>query len=566
MTINHLKNRDAQRKTLAVAFGRHAVKGHLCWSRPEGTPGPPANFDIYAYNALGEGEWDSCEAAYYRGIEIPSDDYHFHTGALAEGMDTGPQQVDTYFDKDVPHTRTAAIGYKAPHNIGDLDTEKSPPDAFEGLFRTMKCPNFDMAGNLLNDGIWTYSANPARCIAAALMTYGRLPNLPETYSGAMQYWRTRIDWTAWTEWRDYCDQLESVDYLDLPDLDGFGLTVSYYNGNEFDEFVTRFVQPVIDLNLGTASPAAGVNPIDFSARFEGRLKAKKTGELRFHLTHDDGARLYIAGHQVVDEWDNPGAGTGDLAVVEGEAYDIVIEWRNTGGASNLRLDWSDKIDLPQELISSKYLYPKVEDRPRYESHVYFNSPTNFADVLRTILFVSNSAMQDVNGKLRFYCLEQLLPEFMLDNSNIDSFTFRRRDILQSDAVTSYEAKFRDLDSQFLEEPVTPIHLELDYLTRKNYENVKVIDLFNTTRWQARKVLEMRAKLETGNDLMAEVEAKMALTYPLVAGDLVTVEHRKIGPTSRTYLVREATDGAVAEASGTQTIEPEKRSFILQEWS
>lgn len=561
-TINHLKNRDAQRKTLTVAFGRHAVKGHLCWSRSTGTAGPPANFDIFAYNALGEGEWDSCEAAYYRGIEVPSNEYHFHPGALAEAMDTGPQVVEEYFDKDVPHSRTAAIGYKLPHNIGDLDTEKTPPDAFEGIFRTKKVPDFNLSGAQTG---FSYSANPARCVAGALTTYGRLPNLPASYTGAADYWPTRIDWAAWRDWRDYCDQTEPVDYLDFPDMDGFGLTASYYNGDNFDDFVTKFVQPVIDLNLGTASPAAGVDHLEFTARFEGRLKARASGVFTFTLTHQDGARLMIEHDSVIDEWSGFAGGQGEYELVEDRTYNIIIEWKQVGSPVTVKLEWDNK-GHPIEVISSKYLYPKIEDRPRYESHVYFDSPANFADVLRTILFVSNSVMQDVNGKLRFYCLEQLIPDFTLNNTNIDSFKFRRRDILQSDAVTSYEAKFRDLDSQFLEEPVTPVHLELDYLTRKNVENVKVINLFNTTRWQARKVLQMRAKLETGNDLMAEVEAKTATTYPLVAGDLVTVQHRKIGPASRTYLVREATDGAVPEASGGLATEPEKRTFTLQEWT
>jgi hypothetical protein len=94
----------------------------------------------------------------------------------------------------------------------------------------------------------------------------------------------------------------------------------------------------------------------------------------------------------------------------------------------------------------------------------------------------------------------------------------------------------------------------------------VIDLFNTTRWQARKVLEMRGRLETGNDLLAEVEAKTARAYPVAAGDLITLQHRKAGTEARTYLVREATDGPAAEATGTPGTEPEKRTFTLQEWN
>lgn len=560
-TINHLKNRDAQRKTLAVAYGRHAVKGHLCWSRADGT-------HIKAYNALGEGEWDACEAAYYRGAEILPDFYNFHPGALADAMDSGPQIVDPFFPLDVPHTRTAAIGYQTPFDLGDIDTEKNPPLDFEGIFRTKKCPDFDHHGNLESEH-FTYSANPARCVAEALVTYGRLPNMPFTYEKAIDYWRTRIDWGAWTEWRDYCGSLETVDYTGFGSGEGFGLRASYYNDLDIDPayFVTSFLQPVIDINVGTASPAAGVRVDDFSARFEGRIRAKVSGNVTFHITHDDGFRLTIDGTEVMDHWNEHGSDyhPGIFPMEEGQFYDIVLDWQETDGPGHIKMEWSGK-GLTRELVSSKYLYPPVSEQPRYESHVYFNSPSNFADVIRTVLFVSNSVMQDVNGKLRFFCLEQLdSPTFAFTGATIDSFTFRRRDILQNETVTSYEAKFRDLDSQFLEEPPSPIHLELDYFTRKNNENIKVVDQFNTTRWQAMKVLQTRARLETGNDLMCEIGSKMAKTYSVMPGDLVTVTHRKTGVDPRYYLVREATDGAAAEASGGLGTEPESRTFTLQEW-
>lgn len=563
MTVNHLKNRDAQQKTLTVAFGRHAAKGHLCWSQTEGSS---PNHRIIAYNALGEGEWDACEAAYYRGIYMPPGDLHFHPGALAASM----TEVDPYFTKDVPHTRTAAIGYKCPQGIGEADTEKSPPLDFEGIFRTKKCPDFNSSGQALNGGARTYTANPARCLVEALMTYARLPNLPASYTSAAAYWLSRIDWGSWTDWRNYCDTLEMVNYALIPGIEGFGLTASYYNGPNLDTFVTRYIQPVIQLNPGFASPAPGVNVDNFSARYQGKIKGKVTGSVLFTLWHDDGVRLTIGGVPLIDQW-GPGntVHTAAFDMTEGTVYDIVLDWQETGGPGLLRLEWSGP-GLANEVVPSKYLYPLGEDRRYYESHVYFDTKTNLADVMRTILFVSNSVMQDWGGKLRFYSLEHppQVPgaPFAFNSSNIDKFKFRRRDILQSDPITSYEAKFRDLDSQFLEEPTTPIHIELNYFTRKNYENVKVINLFNTTRWQALKVLQMRARLETGNDLLAEIESKLAKTYPVVAGDLVTVQHRKIGPAARNYLVREATDGAVAEASGALGAEPEMRTFTLQEWT
>ncbi len=294
MAVNHLKNSESQRKYLAAAFGRQKVAGYLCWSKVEGAS---PTHQITAYNALGEGEWDSCEAAYYKGVLIPPADYHFHPGALATGMTSGPQQVDSFFDKDVPHSRTAAIGYKAPVGLGSADIENTPPTDFKGIFRTKKCPDFNDEGIQTN---FSYSPNPARCIIEGLLTYARLPNLPSSYQGAAAYWLSRIDWGNWVDFRDYHNGNETVDYTTIPDFEGFGLTANYYNGLNFDTFVRKFVEPTINLNPGTVSLVAGVDVDNFSARFEGKIKARYSETYTFHLTFDDNARLYVNNTLVID--------------------------------------------------------------------------------------------------------------------------------------------------------------------------------------------------------------------------------------------------------------------------
>lgn len=561
--INHLKNANQAQKYLAVAFGRQAVKGHLVWSKVAGSS---PTHQITAYNALGEGEWEAIEGAFWKGVPIPAADLNFHKGALATAMTSGNQIVDSFFDKDVPHSRTAAIGYKVPIGLGSDDIENTPPTDFEGIFKTKKCPDYSEDGEEVD---FSYSVNPARVIAELLRTYARLPNLPGIYPTAADYWLSRIDWENWTAFRDFHDQTETVDYTTISEFDGFGLTAEYYTGTNFDTFVTKFVHPNFDINYGSKPPAYGVAAGNFSGRFEGKIKFEYSQTYTFTVTHDNGARLWINGTQVINEWQNdglstPGTHTATFAATANTFYDIKIEWNDGGVTGNLKVEWESSSQT-KEVIPSKNLYPKAESKPLYEAHVFFEAPTNFADAIRTILFQTNSIMQDVNGKLRFYALEDLTSSFTLDNSNIDTFKFRRRDILMQNPVTAYEADFKDLDLQYLEKPATPVRLELDGITRKLAENIKTVPMFNTTRWQARKILETRAKLEVGNGLLVEVTAKAAKTYPIVAGDLITATHRKIGETPRNYLVRESADGGVSEGDFAQGADVEKRNFVMQEW-
>lgn len=567
--VNFLKNKDVFSKYLAVAFGRQRVKGYPWVGKVTGTSPTP---QITAFNALGEGEWALCEGAFWKGVWIPPTDYEFKTGALATGMTTGNQTVCSYFPKDVPHTRTAGIGYKVPVGLGNPDIENNTPSDFEGIFQTKLTPDFDNSGTQTD---FSYSPNPARCIIELLQTYCRLPNLPSLYASAAEYWLSRIDWGAWIDFRDFHEQPETVDYTTIPNFEGFGLTANFYNGTNFDTWVKKFVQPTLDFSSSSAAQASGVSATNFSARFEGFIKAQYSETMTFHAAHDNGVRVYITtaagsyGSPVIDQWASDGsttAGThtGTYAMTADTFYKIKVEWNSSTTPSLLKLEWSSTSQT-QAVISHKNFYPKRETRPLYEFHGYFNVPVYPSFAIREILRCSNSIQQDVNGKLRFFCLEQLSSSFNLTNANIDSFEFKRRDILMSDPVTIYEGDFNDLDLEYMEKPTTSVQIYLDYLTRKNAEIVKVVPLYNSTRWQARKVLLTQSKLEVGNDLIATAKCKTSLTYPVIAGDKITVTHRKTGNDPIDYLVREAIDHGVSESEQLQTQEAEKRTFILQQW-
>ena len=554
--VNHLLNRDAQRRFLEVSFGRRVVKGDLTSSYSE-TVGD--SFQVSAFNALGEGEWDGCEAAYYAGLNIPEDDYNFHSGALATGYDSGPQQTDTFFDEDVPHTRTATIGYKVPEGIGDENTKANPPTNFEGIFRTKKCSDFNSAGVKTD---FSYTANPAREIVEILLTYARMPFIPTAYANMAEYWLSRFDWANWTEFRDYHDTHETVDYR-LHDFAGFGISVEYFEDQTFTTLHTKRVEPSINLQMGSGSPAVGLDADDLSGRLEGFIKAEYTEEYAFHLVLTDLiAQVWIDDVSIVNKSTvSTGTFTGTANLTADTFHKIKVEFIEASGDANLRLDWSSTSQT-QQPIPTKRSYPKVHTQPRYESHLFFDPRTPPIVAIRKILELTNSIMQDVNGKLRFYCLEQLASEFLFDSSNIieGTFNFSRRDILRNNPTTDFEAQFNYLDYQYLEELPTAISVKVEDLQGQPPEKVQVVNLFNTNPWQARKVLVQKAKFEAANELLNSLESTNAKSYPVMPGCRVTVNHRKTGNIDKDYLVRKITETSIGEGSSDVI----KRKFTLQE--
>ncbi len=57
----------------------------------------------------------------------------------------------------------------------------------------------------------------------------------------------------------------------------------------------------VDFNWGSGAPAAGVNADNFSARWT-RYIDLPAGPVRFNLTVDDGARLWVNNHLLIDTW------------------------------------------------------------------------------------------------------------------------------------------------------------------------------------------------------------------------------------------------------------------------
>lgn len=101
----------------------------------------------------------------------------------------------------------------------------------------------------------------------------------------------------------------------------------------------------INFNWGSGSPAAGISGDDFSVRWT-RTLYFDAGTYRFATTSDDGVRLWVNGHLLIDRWQDQAATThANNIYIAGDTF-IKMEYYERGGLASAQLAWSRATDYP----------------------------------------------------------------------------------------------------------------------------------------------------------------------------------------------------------------------------
>ncbi|NOY36574.1 MAG: DUF4968 domain-containing protein, partial [Chlorobi bacterium] len=107
------------------------------------------------------------------------------------------------------------------------------------------------------------------------------------------------------------------------------LYAEFYNGINFDTLATTgFVNDLdINWNDGTSRPEE-VNDYHYSIRLSGELLSPETGKYTFVTTSNDGIRIKIDNHVVLENWTGHGVtlDTGDIFLEAGRKYRLTIEY------------------------------------------------------------------------------------------------------------------------------------------------------------------------------------------------------------------------------------------------
>ena len=103
--------------------------------------------------------------------------------------------------------------------------------------------------------------------------------------------------------------------------------------------ITR-VDPNIDFTFGTKSPVPGVPEDQFSIRWTGKIIPPDTIH-HIGTSCDDGARLYLNGKLIIDDWTDHGEKpiSKEVELLPGIEYDIVFEYYDNTLGAIARLTW-----------------------------------------------------------------------------------------------------------------------------------------------------------------------------------------------------------------------------------
>ncbi len=107
----------------------------------------------------------------------------------------------------------------------------------------------------------------------------------------------------------------------------------------------------IDFNWGSGSPAPGVvGPDLFSVRWTRNLSLD-AASYRFTLTVDDGARLWVNNHLLIDTWkdQSPHTYTGDIYLAGG-SIPVKLEYYENTGVAVARLSWAKAGGSPGTVV------------------------------------------------------------------------------------------------------------------------------------------------------------------------------------------------------------------------
>ncbi len=150
---------------------------------------------------------------------------------------------------------------------------------------------------------------------------------------------------------------------------GGGIKAEYFNNTTLSgEPVLTRLDPEIDFDWGNAevagenSPDASINVNNFSARWSGDLEVDLTDTYTFHITANNGFRLWLDGRPIIDYWGNTTTSSRESDPIElagGNTYSIRMEYFEGDDVAIAQLFWESST-REQQIIPSGALQPPLK--------------------------------------------------------------------------------------------------------------------------------------------------------------------------------------------------------------
>ncbi len=156
---------------------------------------------------------------------------------------------------------------------------------------------------------------------------------------------------------------------------GGGAKAQYFNGMELagSPVLTR-IEGTINHNWAGGEVVAGLSD-SVSARWTANLEAPFTETFRLITTSDDGARLWLDGRLVINDWEDQSASdsSADAKFIAGQIYSIVMEYYENGGDAVAQLSWESPT-LARQIIPQGWLQLPVRAAGPYPGNGATGAP------------------------------------------------------------------------------------------------------------------------------------------------------------------------------------------------
>lgn len=261
--------------------------------------------------------------------------------------------------------------------------------------------------------IWTNDASPTRIWAAVNQTGAKLMavaladgTFENSHTGRTtligeQIYKIRArhrdssgdansEWGAWSDWR--------YSIASAPDLP-HGVAAEFYpNTQSFEGTPLERTDANVDFNWGFGSPMNGIGNDNFTARWRGRVKPEFTETYTFKTISDDGARLYVNGQLLIDQFVYGGnlQFTATITLTAGQLYDIEVQYLEGGFEAYVHLLWSSASRPEQAVPGSRLYLPAAgaNHRPRSPDIV---SPSGAGTENAATLAMQTGAFADLDS-------------------------------------------------------------------------------------------------------------------------------------------------------------------------
>jgi GH43 family beta-xylosidase len=137
-----------------------------------------------------------------------------------------------------------------------------------------------------------------------------------------------------------------------------GLTAQYFDRVDFTDVKVTRTDATVAFNWGTAAPDASMGVDNFSVRWTGQVQPQFTEDYTFYVKSDDGARLWVDGRLIVDNWVNQSATekSATLPLAAGRNYDIRLDYYDSTSTAQATLSWSSA-HVAKQTIPAARLFP-----------------------------------------------------------------------------------------------------------------------------------------------------------------------------------------------------------------